>query len=101
MEIQGKMRIKESFRPFGIFLVGILLFGLGTGFIEKAYFQQFPDAPAPVVTAPARKLVDECGNFMWVQWQTPRDPTVDREGPYIPMKDRLKQKSTSGRIAIP
>jgi hypothetical protein len=101
MEIQGKMRLKESFTPFGIFLVGILLFGLVTGFAEKAYFQRFPDAPAPVVSAPLRKMVDECGVYMWVQWNVPRDPTVDKEGPYIPMKDRIKQKGTAGRIPIP
>ena len=100
MEIQGKMRLKESFRPIGMFFVGVLLFGLATGFLEKAYYQKFSDAPIPVVTAPARKLVDECGVFMWVQWQTPRDPTVDKEGPYIPMKDRIKQKSTAGRIPV-
>jgi hypothetical protein len=100
MEIQGKMRLKESFTPFGIFLVGILLFGLVTGFAGKAYFQKFPDAPAPVVSAPLRKMVDECGVYMWVQWNVPRDPTVDKEGPYIPMKDRIKQKSTAGRIPV-
>jgi hypothetical protein len=99
-EIQGKMRIKESFTPFGIFLAGVLLFGLATGFVDKAYFQRFPDAPAPVVTALQRKMVDECGVYMWVQWNVPRDPTVDKEGPYISMKDRLKQKSTTGRITI-
>ncbi len=101
MEIQGKMRLKESFTPFATFLVGMLLFGLATGFLEKAYFQKFPDAPAPVVSAPARKMVDECGAYMWVQWNVPRDPTVDKEGPYIPMKDRIKKKSTAGRIAVP
>ncbi len=101
MEIQGKMRLKESFTPLGIFLAGILLFGIFTGMVEKAYVQRFPDAPAPVVSAPLRKEVDECGAYMWVQWNVPRDPTVDKEGPYIPMKDRIKQKSTAGRIGIP
>jgi hypothetical protein len=100
MEIQGKATIKESFMPFLIFLAGGLLFGMGTGLVGKAYFQKFPDAPAPVVIAPARKMVDECGVYMWVQWQVPRDPTVDKEGPYIPMKDRIKQKSTAGRLGV-
>ncbi len=98
-EIQGKARVKESFAPIGFFLVGVLVFGLATGFAEKAYSQRFPDAPAPVVSAPLRKMVDECGAYMWVQWNVPRDPTVDKEGPYIPMKDRIKQKSTAGRIS--
>jgi hypothetical protein len=101
MEIQGKATIKESFTPIGIFLFGILAFGMVTGFVGKAYYQEFPDAPAPVVSAPARKMVDECGVYMWVQWRVPRDPTVDKEGPYIPMKDRIKQKSTGGRLGIP
>jgi hypothetical protein len=101
MEIQGKATVKESFTPIIAFLIGILAFGMATGFVGKAYYQKFPDAPAPVVSAPARKMVDECGVYMWVQWQVPRDPTVDKEGPYIPMKDRIKQKSTAGRLAIP
>jgi hypothetical protein len=101
MEIQGKATVKETFTPFTIFLFGVLLFGLTTGFAEKAYNQKFPDAPPPVVSAPARKMVDECGVYMWVRWQVPRDPSVDKEGPYIPMKERIKQKSTAGRIAIP
>lgn len=99
-EIQGKARVKESFTPIGLFLVGVLVFGLATGFVEKAYYQRNPDAPAPVVSAPLRKMVDECGVYMWVQWQVPRDPTVDKEAPYVSMKDRLKQKGTTGRIPI-
>jgi hypothetical protein len=101
MEIQGKATIKESFTPFLAFLGAVLLFGLFTGLAGKAYYQRFPDAPAPVVSAPLRKMVDECGVYMWVQWNVPRDPTVDKEGPYIPMKDRVNRKSTAGRLAIP
>jgi hypothetical protein len=100
MEIQGKATIKESFTPFTIFLIGVLLFGITTGLVQKAYYQKSPDVPAPVVSAPARKMVDECGVYMWVQWNVPRDPTIDKEGPYVSMKDRLKQKSTAGRLKI-
>ncbi len=100
MEIQGKMRIKESPKVFGIFLAGVLLFGLATGFAEKAYYQRNPDAPIPVVSAPSRKEVDECGVWMWVRWDTPPDPTVDKEKPYVPMRERIKKKSsTAGRIS--
>ncbi len=99
MEIQGKMRLKESFTPFGMLVIGVLLFGLAVGFLDKAYYQRIPDPQIPVVTAPARKLVDECGVFMWVRWDTPRDPTVDREAPYVPMRERVKAKSTAGRIS--
>ncbi len=93
MEIQGKARVKESLAPISLFLAGILAFGLGTGFLAKSSYQRFPDAPSPVVTANSRKLVDECGVFMWVEWRTPRDSTIDREAPYVSMRERLKQKA--------
>ncbi len=94
MEIQGKARIKESLTPISLFFAGILVFGLTTGFLNKFSYQRFPNAPAPIVTADSRKLVDECGVFMWVEWRTPPDPTVDREAPYVSMRERLKQQAT-------
>ncbi len=101
MEIQGRATIKESFTPISLFLAGILAFGMFTGLLSRAYFQRFPDAPAPVVSAPVRKMVDECGVYMWVQWDVPRDPTVDGEEPFVSMADRIKQRNTRGQRSIP
>ncbi len=97
-EIQGKMRLKESYTPIGIFLAGILVFAFATGFIQKAAYQGRPDVPAPIVEAASRKLVDECGVFMWVEWHTPRDSTIDGEVKYVPMRERVKQKAKYGGI---
>ncbi len=101
MEIQGRARVKESLTPIIIFLVGIVLLGFTTGFIDKAYYQKHADVPPPVVKAESRKLVDECGVFMSVQWDVPRDPTIDKEAPYISMKERIKQKSAARKRLLP
>lgn len=92
MEYQTSVRRKESLRPIAFFVIGVLFFGFGAGFVEKAYYQQVSNPPVPVVKADSRKLVDECGNFMWVQWVTPPDSSVGRPVPYVPMRDRVKQK---------
>ncbi len=97
-EIQGKARLKESFGPIGLFLVGVMIFGFATGFIQKAVYQSRADVPAPIVEASSRKLVDECGVFMWVEWHTPRDPIIDGEVKYVPMRERVKQKARTGGI---
>ncbi len=94
-EIQGKATVKESLVPISVFLIMILTFGLTTGFLQKSYYQSNPDAPQSIVTANSRKLVDECGVFMWVDWKTPPDPTIDREAPYVSMRERLKQRTTN------
>jgi hypothetical protein len=91
VEIQGKARVKESFVPMGIFLVGILIFGLATGFLDKEYYRRVTDPQLPVVAASSRKLVDECGVFMFTDWHTPPDPSIDKEAPYVPMRLRVKQ----------
>ncbi len=91
MEIQGKARVKESLMPIGMFLVGILLFGLAAGFIDKEYFRRVANPKPPVVEASSRKLVDECGVFMFTDWHTPLDPTIDKDAPYVPMRQRAKQ----------
>jgi hypothetical protein len=86
------MRRKESLQPIAYFALGVLVFGFGAGFAEKTYYQQVSNPPVPVVKADSRKLVDECGNFMWVEWVTPPDASIDRPVPYVPMRDRVKQK---------